>query len=145
MYTLGECRSCNAMVGPCSLGSSLEKFCSKCKVLVLTLSELKHLDIGCYDALNTVPHDNFLIMLTVKTSSMKRQDNELRGRGGSRNFFRRGWTRLLLYFNTNKPHFFFCRIPVVLENRRSSQGECAPPAPSPRSAPAWYLVFSVAL
>ena len=29
--------------------------------------------------------------------------------------------------------FFFCRIPVVLENRRWSQGEggCAPPAPSP--------------
>ena len=29
--------------------------------------------------------------------------------------------------------FFFCRIPAVLENRRSSQGrgECAPPAPSP--------------
>ena len=28
---------------------------------------------------------------------------------------------------------FFCRIPVVLENRRSSQGEggSAPPAPSP--------------
>ena len=25
---------------------------------------------------------------------------------------------------------FFCRIPFVLENRRSSQG-CAPPAPSP--------------
>ena len=59
-------------------------------MLVLTLSELKHLDIGCYDALNTVPHDNFLIMLTVKTSFMKRQDNELRGRGGSRIFFRRG-------------------------------------------------------
>ena len=43
-------------------------------------------------------------------------------RGGSRIFFRRGCTRLLLYFNTNKPHsFFFCRIPVVLENRRSSR------------------------
>ena len=28
----------------------------------------------------------------------------------------------MLYFNTNKPHSFFCRIPVVLENRRSSQG-----------------------
>ena len=29
--------------------------------------------------------------------------------------------------------FFFCRIPVVLENRRSSQGEggCAPPTLSP--------------
>ena len=39
-------------------------------------------------------------------------------------FFRKGCTRLLLYFNTNKPHsfFFFCRIPVVLENRRSSRG-----------------------
>ena len=46
----------------------------------------------------------------------------LNSRGGSRNFFRRGCTCLLLYFNTNKPHsFFFCRIPVVLENRRSSQ------------------------
>ena len=29
-------------------------------------------------------------------------------RGGSRIFFRKGCTRLLLYFNTNKPHSFFC-------------------------------------
>ena len=45
-------------------------------------------------------------------------------RGGSRIFFRRGCTRLLLYFNTNKPHSFFSfgRIPFVLENRRPSQG-----------------------
>ena len=43
-------------------------------------------------------------------------------RGESRIYFRRGCTRLLLYFNTNKPQYFFCRIPVVLENRRSSQG-----------------------
>ena len=28
-------------------------------------------------------------------------------RGGSRIFFSRGCTRLLLYFNTNKPHSFF--------------------------------------
>ena len=28
-------------------------------------------------------------------------------RGGSRIFFRRGCTRLLLYFNTNKPHIFW--------------------------------------
>ena len=28
-------------------------------------------------------------------------------RGGSRIFFRKGCTRLLLYFNTNKPHSFF--------------------------------------
>ena len=54
-------------------------------------------------------------------------------RGGSWILFRRGCTHLLLYFNTNKPHsfFFFGRIPVVLDNRRSSQGGCAPPAPSP--------------
>ena len=61
-------------------------------------------------------------------------------RGGSRIFFRRGCTRLLLYFNTNKPHFFFCRIPVVLENRRSSRGGGGGAAhllhPAPRSAPA---------
>ena len=43
-------------------------------------------------------------------------------RGGSRFFFRRGCTRLLLYFNTNKPHSFFWKIPVVSENRRSSAG-----------------------
>ena len=44
-------------------------------------------------------------------------------RGGSKIFFRRGCTRLFLHFNTNKPHsFFFRRIPVVLENRRSSRG-----------------------
>ena len=59
-------------------------------------------------------------------------------------FFRRGCTRPLLYFNTNKPHsFFFCRIPVVLENRRSSQGEggAHPLHPPPRSAPdgIWLL------
>ena len=29
------------------------------------------------------------------------------GRGGSRIFIRRGCTRLLLYFNTNKPHIYF--------------------------------------
>ena len=61
-------------------------------------------------------------------------------RGGSRIFLRRGCTRLLLYFNTNKPHsFFFCRIPVVLENRRSSRGGgggAHPLHPPPRSAPA---------
>ena len=38
------------------------------------------------------------------------------GRGGSRIFFRRGCNRLLLYFNTR-----IRRIPVVLENRWSSQ------------------------
>ena len=55
--------------------------------------------------------------------------------GRIQDFFSRGCTRLSLYCNTNKPQsfFFFCRIPVVLENRRSSRGggRCAPPASSP--------------
>ena len=56
--------------------------------------------------------------------------------GRIQEFFRRGCTRLLLYFNINKPHsFFFCRIPVVLENRRSSRGGAHPLHPPPRSAP----------
>ena len=38
-------------------------------------------------------------------------------------FFRRGCTSFLLYYYTNKSHsFFFCKIPVVLENRRSFRG-----------------------
>ena len=59
--------------------------------------------------------------------------------GGSRIFFRRGCTRLSLYFNNIKPHsFFFRRIPVVLENRRSSRGGGGAHSlhPPPRSAPA---------
>ena len=49
----------------------------------------------------------------------------------------------MLYFNTNKPHsFFYCRIPVVLEKRKSShggrEGGAHPLHPPPRSAPAYY-------
>ena len=66
------------------------------------------------------------------------------GRGGSRIFYRKGCTRLLLYFNTNKRHsFFFCRIPVALENRRSSQGGAHPLHPPPRCAPDGTIRISV--
>ena len=52
-------------------------------------------------------------------------------RGGSRIFL--GWGALVSCSNSTPINpFFFCRIPVVLENRRSSQGGGgAPPAPSP--------------
>ena len=59
-------------------------------------------------------------------------------RGGSRIFFRRGCTRLFLYFNTNKPHSFFLQnTSCNTENRRSSQGGggAQPLHPPPRSAP----------
>ena len=77
----------------------------------------------------------FLLIRHIVVFSPFSLPSPLKHRGGFRIFFRRGCTRLMLYFNTNKPHsFFFCRIPVVLENRRSSQrgggGGCAPPAPS---------------
>ena len=61
-------------------------------------------------------------------------------RGGSRIFFRRGCTRLLLYFNTNKPHFF-CRIPVILENRRSSLGGVRTPCTLPLDPPLGRISF----
>ena len=57
-------------------------------------------------------------------------------------FFRRGYTCLLLYFNTKKPHsFFFGRIPVVLENCRSSQGGVCTPCTLPLYLPLCKLYF----
>ena len=55
------------------------------------------------------------------------------GRGGCRIFFRRGCTRLLLYFNTNKPHSFFLQNTSCIRKPQviSGGGGCAPPAPSP--------------
>ena len=53
-----------------------------------------------------------------------------RHRGRSRIFFRRGCTRLLLYFNTNKPHSFFwqntscIRKPQVISG--GGEGGCTP-------------------
>ena len=71
------------------------------------------------------------------------RDSDLSGgRGGSRIFFRRGCSRLLLYFNTNKPHSFLffllqntscIRKPQVI----SGGGVRTPCTPPPaRSAPA---------
>ena len=53
--------------------------------------------------------------------------------GQLHNFFWRGYTRLLLYFNTNKPHSFF--LPAVLENCRSSQGGGCTPCTLPLDPP----------
>ena len=71
------------------------------------------------------------------------RDSDLSGgRGGSRIFFRRGCTRLLLYFNTNKPHSFLffllqntscIRKPQVISG---GGGGAHPLHPPPRSAPA---------
>ena len=70
--------------------------------------------------------ENFWILLTDS-------------RGGSKIFFRTGCTRLLRYFNTNKPHsfFFFFLQNTSCIRKRSSQGGggCAPPCTLPLDPP----------
>ena len=57
-------------------------------------------------------------------------------RGRSRIFFRRGRTRLLLYFNTNKPLFFFFWAEYRLYQKTAGHlGGAHPLHPPPRSAP----------
>ena len=60
-------------------------------------------------------------------------------RGGSRIFFRRGCTRLLLYFNTNKAHSFFLQNTGSIRKLQVISGwggrGAHPPHPPPRSAP----------
>ena len=57
--------------------------------------------------------------------------------GADPGFFRRGCTRLLLYFNTIKPHSFFLQNTSCIRNCRSSQGGGGAHLlhPPPRSAP----------
>ena len=81
--------------------------------------------------------------------SLKKRKKTIR-RGGSRIFFWRGCTLLLLYFNTNKPHsFFFCiRKPQVI----SGGGEVRTPCTLPLDPPlirtyytAYYMMLVVSL
>ena len=65
--------------------------------------------------------------------------------GGSRIFFKEGVHLSLALLQHQYTTFFFCRIPVVLENRRSSQGRgggnAHPLQPPPRSAPVNTLLI----
>ena len=63
-------------------------------------------------------------------------------RGGSRIFFRRGCTRLLLYFNTNKPHsvFFLQNTSYIRKPQVISRRGAHPLHPPPRSAPDVYVI-----
>ena len=65
---------------------------------------------------------------------------ELQGR--IQDFFRRGCTRLLLFFNTNKPHFFFflqntsrIRKPQVISGGRGVRTPCSLPLDPPLNYP----------
>ena len=61
-------------------------------------------------------------------------------RDGSRIFFRRGCTRLLLHFYTNKPHsFFFAEYQLYKKTAGQPGGGGAHPLhPPPRSAPGFF-------
>ena len=66
-------------------------------------------------------------------------------RGGSRTFFRRGCTRLLLHFNTNKPHtFFFLQNTSCIRKAQviSGGGVCTPctlPLDPPLEMCTWWI------
>ena len=57
--------------------------------------------------------------------------------GRIQDFFRRGCTRLLLYFNTKKPHSFFLQNTSCIRKLQviSGRGGAHPLHPPPRSAP----------
>ena len=56
-------------------------------------------------------------------------------RGGSRIFFRRGCTRLLLYFNTNKPHSFFLQNTSCIKKPQVIWGGGSTPCTLPLDPP----------
>ena len=66
----------------------------------------------------------------------------LSGQGRIQDFFRRGCSHLLLYFNTNKPHSFFLqntsciRKQQVISEGGGEGGGVHPLHPPPKSAPA---------
>ena len=69
-------------------------------------------------------------------------------RGGSRIFFRRGCTRLLLYFNTNKPHSFFLRNTGCIRKPQvisGSGGGVRTPCTLPLDPPLTSLVIHIAI
>ena len=65
-------------------------------------------------------------------------------RGRIQDFFRRGCTRLLLYFNTNKPHSFFLQNTSCIRKPQviSRGGGAHPLHPPPRSAHEYSNLFT---
>ena len=79
------------------------------------------------------------LFTNIPMFSTLQNDVEMFLQGRIQYFFRRGCTRLLLYFNTNKPDFFFflqytscIRKPQVISG---GGGGAQPLHPPPRSAP----------
>ena len=80
----------------------------------------------------------FLLIRHIVVFSPFSLPSPLKHRGGSRIFFRRGCTRLLLYFNSNKPHSFFLAEYQLYQKTAGhlrGWGGSHPLHPPPRSAP----------
>ena len=80
----------------------------------ITCLYFSHVKISCFRA-NAYPvfkwwlYNILINSILISMDSWHKQlmNRHIQIKGGSRIFFRRGCTRLLLYFNTNKPHSFF--------------------------------------
>ena len=82
---------------------------------------------------NYVPPTDFMQLPGVKNAQSITSYSTVSG-ADPEFYFRRGCTRLLLYFNTNKPNsiFFLENTSCIRQPQVISGGEgCAPPAPSP--------------
>ena len=87
----------------------------------------------------------FYIIFDLRESSISRKWRRHFARriwqGRIQDFFRRGCSRLLLYFNTNKPHIFFLQNTSCIRKQQviseGGGGGAHPLHPPPRSAPVW--------
>ena len=69
------------------------------------------------------------------------RENKSVCRGGSRIFLRRGCTRLLLYFNTNKPHSFFLQNTSCIRKPQVISGGVRTPCTLPLDPPLVWLIM----
>ena len=112
-------------------------FCSRLRLLFPSSCE-------CERSISTMRRLNSYMRCTMGESRLSSLAI-MHIRGGSRIFLGVG---ALVSCSTSTPvnHIvFFCRIPVVLENRRSSRGGgggAHPLHPPPRSAPAYQVLHS---
>ena len=105
---------------------------SKCKELVVR----KKNNNTHYEQICKIPQCNHSSLLGVTLKVTEVTAISVNIRGGSRIFFGRGCTRLLLYFNTNKPHsfFFFLQNTRCIRKLQVISGGVHPLHPPHRSA-----------
>ena len=81
----------------------------------------------------------FTLQNSIKHSGSERVKSQIFFwvRGGSRILFRRGCTRLLLFFNSNKPRFFFLQNTSCIRKPQVISGGGRTPCTLPLDPPLW--------